>query len=431
MTSARPGNGSPPGSASGIESAAASVTAPRSPDQPTTKIPRHPGSGSRRRIYLTGSRSVVAAALAGLVALAVFVVRQRAASIRGVLAFAAVAVVLMVGSYTWLTGRDLVGEMARLSMSIRVELLKAGVRVIETRPVFGVGLDRFYIVASSLASDYLRIQWQGRMNPHNDFMRFAGELGLLGLGLFLWILTAAAIRIWRALQRTRDPRLAGVGAGLIAFLVTSMVSNPLMVREVSYVFWIALGLAVGHAARPLPPPEAAHQPLAVATGGPRPWQQRLKTAGALLVGALLIASIPFRARQEIAANVDLGRVAYGLSDWRSDDDVKWRWSGPKATLFVEGSARLVEIPVRGTLPSGAPQQVEVRVDGQLANRFAVGREWQRLRTLVPESSSSGPRRIDLLISPTWVPAEALPRNDDRRVLGVRVGELKVVTAQGQ
>ena len=45
-----------------------------------------------------------------------------------------------------------------------------------------------------------------------------------------------------------DPLLAGLAAGLVAFLITSMVSNPLMLREVSYVFWIALGLAVGRSA---------------------------------------------------------------------------------------------------------------------------------------------------------------------------------------
>ena len=104
-------------------------------------------------------------------------------------------------------------------------------------------------MAGPLASPELRALWGGRMNPHNDFLRFGAELGLVGLGLFLWILVAAGRRIWKALQEIRDVRLGGLAGGLVAFLVTSLVSNPLMVREVSYVFWIALGLAVGHSAR--------------------------------------------------------------------------------------------------------------------------------------------------------------------------------------
>ena len=91
--------------------------------------------------------------------------------------------------------------------------------------------------------------WRGRLSPHNDFLRIGAELGLVGLGLFLWILVSAGRRMWVALRQTRDARLAGLAGGLGAFLVTSVASNPLVVRDVSYVFWIALGLAVGYSAR--------------------------------------------------------------------------------------------------------------------------------------------------------------------------------------
>jgi hypothetical protein len=76
------------------------------------------------------------------------------------------------------------------------------------------------------------------------------------------------------------------------------------------------------------------------------------------------------------------------------------------------------------------QQVEVRVDGQLANRIAVGPEWQRLRTLLPADPTTAPRRIDLLVSPSWVPAEVVG-SEDRRELGVKVGEINVIMTPGQ
>jgi hypothetical protein len=87
---------------------------------------------------------------------------------------------------------------------------------------------------------------------------------------------------------------------------------------------------------------------------------------------------------------------------------------------------MVEIPLSGTVPSGVVQQVEVRVDGRLANRIAVGREWQRLRTLLPPSQATGSHRIDLSVFPSWVPADVIPGNQDRRVFGVKVGEIKVI-----
>jgi O-antigen ligase len=383
-------------------------------------------------LYLTGSRSVIAAALAGLIAFVLILVRQRAAAVRGVVAFAVAAGVVMVLSYQWLIGRDIAGEQAWQSLTVRAELMRTGLQILETRPLFGVGLDRFYLLAWGIASPELRYLWPGRMNPHNDFLRFGAELGLLGLGFFLWILGAAGRRIWLALREARDARLAGLAGGLVAFLVTSMVSNPLMLREVSYVFWIALGLAAGHAAR--------LQASADAQAGPGLTDDERRTTSdglrasryrwpiAILLGSLLVVSIPFRARQELAG-VDATRVNYGFFEWGTEPDGRLsRWTGPRATFFVDGSARAVEIPLSGTPHSGVRQQVEIRIDGRLANRVAVGPEWQRLRTLLPTESSTSPRRIDLVVSPSWVPAEVFPGSQDRRVLGVKVGEINVIKA---
>ena len=378
-------------------------------------------------LYLTGSRSVIAAALMGLVFLVFLVFRQKAVAVRGVVAFAGLAVVVMVLSYSWMSGRDFAGAMAQQSLTVRTELIRAGLGVIATRPLFGVGIDRFFLLAGSYASPELHALWQGRMNPHNDFLRFGAELGLVGLGLFLWILAGAGRRTWAALTSTRDVRLAGLAAGLVAFLVTSLVSNPLMVREVSYVFWIALGLAAGHAASLETPRDVPAPAMSGSSGRPRRLSQ-LRWAMALLVGGLLVFSVPFRARQELAT-VDLTRVSYGLFAWGVEPDgTRCRLSGPRATLFVDGRARLVEIPLSGTLPSGGLQQVEIRVDGRLANHVAVGPEWRRLRTLLPADSTRS-HRIDLTVSPSWVPADAIPGHYDRRELGVRVGELNIVVTE--
>jgi O-antigen ligase len=374
-------------------------------------------------LYLTGSRSVIVAPLAGLVATAIMSVRHRAAAARAVLAVAVLAVVMVI-SYPWLTGRDVAGELARLSVETRVELARTGVRVIGTRPLFGVGLDRFHLSAGSLASPRLNSLWPARKNPHNDFLRVGAELGLVGLGLFLWILAAAGRCTWQVLSRTRDPRLAGLVGGLIAFLVTSMVSDPLMVREVSYAFWIALGLAVGQSAAAQAAPGGREASKSGAAG--RRWRvSALRWPIAGLIGGLLLASVPFRSRQELAS-MDLTHVSYGLFEWDTEPDGRqFRWSGPRATLFVDGRARLVEIPFSGPALSGRPQQVEIRVDGRLANRVAVVPEWQRVRTLLPGGAVTGLRRIDLTVSPTWVPAEVIPGRRDRRVHGVKVGELTV------
>jgi hypothetical protein len=350
--------------------------------------------------------------------------------VRGVAAFAALALAAMVVSYSWVSGRDVAGEMARQSLTVRAELVRAGLRVLATRPIFGIGLDRFYLEAAGFASPELRALWTGRMNPHNDFLRFGAELGLVGLGLFVWILVSAARRIWTALRATRDAALAGLAGGLTAFLVTSLVSNPLMVRDVSYVFWLALGLAVGQSSRLVVRGEAGLR-IATASATRRFAARRVRWTAAAALAALLVLSIPVRARQEIAA-VDLAGITYGLFDWGAEPDgTRSRWSGPRATVFVDSRARVVEIPLLGTLPTGARQQVEVIVDGRLANRVSVGPEWQRLRTLMPPPRRAGAHRIDLVVSPVWIPADSVSDSDDRRVLGVKVGDVEVSPAPGR
>lgn len=268
------------------------------------------------------------------------------------------------------------------------------------------------------------------MNPHNDFVRVGAELGIVGLGLFLWILVTAGRQVVQGLQLTSDARLAALSAGLVAFAITSAVSDPLMVREASYAFWMALGLAVGQSARLQSAVDPNAGAVAESAGRPRATSGWRWAVGSVVAG-LLVFSVPYRARQEIA-DVDVTNLTYGLFDWGTGPDgIRSRWSGPRATFFAPPRARLVEIPLSGTLPSGVPQQVEVRVDGQLANRVAVGPDWQRVRAFLPDQASTGPRRIDLQVSPTWVPAETIPGNEDTRVLGVKVGEINVVMTPGQ
>jgi hypothetical protein len=333
----------------------------------------------------------------------------------------------MVVSYAWMSGRDFAGATARQSLTVRAELLRAGLHVIGTRPLFGVGLDRFSLNAAGFASPELHALWPARMDAHNDFLRIGAELGLVGLGLFLWILLGAARHTWRALRDTGDLRLAGLAGGLVAYLVTSTVSNPLMFRDVSYVFWLSLGLAAGHSSAKLQ--HATPLQTMVNTGPPAAGRiRRFGRLAAPLVAALLLFSIPVRVRTELST-VEVRDIAYGFHEWGPAlDGTRNRWSGQRSTLFVDEHARLIEIPVAGGAPSRVRQQLEVIVDGRLADRLPITPAWQRVRIRLPPRGAGGHHRIDLVVTPPWVPAELIPGNQDRRVLGVKVGEIDVLVS---
>jgi hypothetical protein len=371
-------------------------------------------------LYLEGSRSPIFAAIVGIAVMLISVLRRRNTAVRAVGLFAVLALIVIVFSFRHIVGHDIAGETAWQSVIVRYELTRTGLRVMATRPLFGVGIDRFFVPAEDLATPRLKSMWQARKNPHNDFLRVGAELGLIGLGLFVWMLGRAFVRICGALRNTGDVRLAGVAGGLTAFLITSLTSNPLMVRDVSYAFWIALGVAEGRSASLATVAETKTNEFSASMYG----SSGIRWAAGFLLAACLLVSVPFRAEQELAS-IDPARVSYGLSDWATDSDgTRYRISGPRATVYVDGRARLLDIPLRGTLPSGALQRVEILIDGRRANAFAIGADWQRFRALVPDAPTTGSHRIDFLVSPCWVPAEVVRGSDDRRVLGAQIGEIK-------
>jgi O-antigen ligase len=368
-------------------------------------------------LFLTGSRSAVGAAAAGILVLAYLVARRKNATYtRAVIGVAVIALVGFALVFARLVGHDLTGATAAESLKVRFEIVRAGISVFETHPIFGVGLDRFFLYLRPFASPQLRAY--GRLNPHNDFLRMAVEFGSIGLCLFLWILLDCAHRIG-AYWNGEDPPLAGLVGGLTAFLITMLSSNPLMVHSISYVFWMALGLATGGATAGRENVTASDK-----MASQRGWR---RTALISVCSAAIVTSIPFRANREIAAT-DLAGVTYGLYDWTtSPAGVPTRLSGANATLFVSADAQMVEIPLTGTSPTGRDQRVSAFLDGRLANELMVGREPQQLRIVLPNHVAHA-RRIDLDVSPTWIPADVEGAGDDHRTIGVRVGKVIVLRA---
>jgi O-antigen ligase len=363
-------------------------------------------------LFLTGSRTAIGAAVGGIAVLA-YLARQRENLVpkRVAIGIGVIALTTFAIAYPKFNGRDLAGTAARASLKARVGILQASAGVFETHPVFGVGLDRFFLYVDRFMPP--EATWIGRKNPHNDFIRVATEFGLTGLALFVWILTGCAKRIRQGWSARGNAPFAGLVGGLTAFVITMFTSNPLMEHAVAYAFWIAVGLATGEATAP--GPEARESEAAAR---PRTLGRNVLIA---LAGVLLIASVPLRAMREVST-LNLAGVTYGLYGWMvSTDGTPSRLSGAQATLFVAADARVVEVPLRGTLPTGGLQTVHASVDGHVTKELTLGREWQRLRLELIPANAAHARRIDLSVTPTWTPAVADASSNDHRTLGLEVG----------
>ncbi len=129
----------------------------------------------------------------------------------------------------------------------RAVMWRTAWRMIRARPILGHGLNTF--MANYMA--YVAGPTQGPAYAHNCFLQITAETGLLGLTAFLWFLWKLFSSGWRTLKTASkhagdyEPLLAGVMAGLLAFLVQSAFDTNLYSLRQAVLFWSLSGYAVG------------------------------------------------------------------------------------------------------------------------------------------------------------------------------------------
>jgi O-antigen ligase len=146
------------------------------------------------------------------------------------------------------------------SLAWRVDMWKGAWKLIRERPQFGWGIGTFPLEQARTVSTSQSTCMAPRGGPtlgqeaHNEYLQMAAETGLLGLGLYLWVLGAFFVTGIRALRRIeagfRQLVLMGCLAA-IAGQVVDALSNPAWrFADVSFVFWLVLGLGVAVAQMP-------------------------------------------------------------------------------------------------------------------------------------------------------------------------------------
>lgn len=119
------------------------------------------------------------------------------------------------------------------SKSMRYALWRDALTGIREHPVAGIGLEGTRLINIDPVLNRERV-WT---ETHNLYLQFALELGLVGLGLFLWILVLIARMIYLSPARWR-PAFAGLFA---AFLVSGLTESWPKDKEVDMLFWTMIG----------------------------------------------------------------------------------------------------------------------------------------------------------------------------------------------
>jgi hypothetical protein len=133
----------------------------------------------------------------------------------------------------------------------RLQLWGAALRLIETRPLLGVGPDNFrHLYGAQLGLD----TWDERVQANNLYLELLADTGVLGLAAFLWLTGSAVAGALRTLGAPiRSPTaclLLGCSLGVLAFLVHGVLDSFLAFTPTSLLFWMLLAMMLTLAQKP-------------------------------------------------------------------------------------------------------------------------------------------------------------------------------------
>jgi O-antigen ligase len=130
----------------------------------------------------------------------------------------------------------------------RLATYEQGVEIFTSRPVFGVGIDRYHAISLETPSSTVA-GVSNEPSAHSSYMATLAEVGLVGLAPLL-LLTAAVWRLLRAARRRLTSRpdavlAASVTGAAIAYLMFSLTLTMIAYGSPNAFFAVLLGLVAG------------------------------------------------------------------------------------------------------------------------------------------------------------------------------------------
>lgn len=125
--------------------------------------------------------------------------------------------------------------MSDSSSNERLTWYRAAFEGIKENPLLGHGLGNWKIVGVKYVSQYIR-QYVVNKYVHNDFLEIFAELGLIGLGLFIWFFILLFIKLYRRRDSLNNSPVVGslIVFSLLVYLFDSNLNFPLQ-RPISLV----------------------------------------------------------------------------------------------------------------------------------------------------------------------------------------------------
>ncbi|GAK52766.1 O-antigen polymerase [Candidatus Moduliflexus flocculans] len=164
--------------------------------------------------------------------------------------FSALFVILiLLGSYAAFLKMSAATKLTTTSSwNERMVFYETTWRMIKNSPLFGHGIGTFSIYYNYIRDERDMAQkWGGValhprvMHAHNEHLEQLHDGGIIGYGLFLWLIVEAL----RLLFRRKDVVFYGLAAALIGILLDGLLMQNLRHTVIAALFWLLIGLANG------------------------------------------------------------------------------------------------------------------------------------------------------------------------------------------
>jgi len=141
------------------------------------------------------------------------------------------------------------------SLRRRLATWKFTIIMIKDHPILGSGLGTFKYNSLNYQAKFFDQGENRRFYPygiadkaHNEYLQLWAELGIIGLGIFLWLIITyfhyGIILLKRIKDKYKQGIVIGLMGGVMAVLVDAIFGFPLHLPATLTLFWLIMGLAI-------------------------------------------------------------------------------------------------------------------------------------------------------------------------------------------
>lgn len=147
------------------------------------------------------------------------------------------------GAFVWATGADL------WSWQTRVVAWRGLLDLVGDRWLLGLGLGSYWHYWRSVigsfsyldpATGYLHVTTDPKVNMHNNYLDVFGQIGIVGLAIFIWLLVAIAVHAWRVYRTETSGFGKAYAAACLGTLAGMVFSGLLGDWVIPFVYNIGL-----------------------------------------------------------------------------------------------------------------------------------------------------------------------------------------------